>query len=129
MPPQISEAAYIAPSQQRYMRACMICSIVRTFSQFKAYGCPNCETIIDFAGSEDTINECTSSVFEGLITVADTQRSWVARYQRIEGYVPGVYATQVEGVLPEDVLIQLENAGVRYIPRDGSVSEALPNEG
>ena len=50
-----------------------------------------------------------------MITVADTTKSWVARYQRLEGYVPGVYAVQVEGVLPEDVLSAMENAGVNYV--------------
>ncbi|KAF2016614.1 transcription initiation Spt4 [Aaosphaeria arxii CBS 175.79] len=121
--------AYIPPSQQRNMRACMVCSIVRTNAQFLQSGCPNCEPFLELTGNPDAIADCTSQVFEGLLTVSDTSRSWVARYQRLEGYVPGVYAIQVEGVLPDDIVVAAENAGVHYIPRDGSVSEALPTDG
>lgn len=121
--------AYIAPSQQRNMRACMVCSIVRTSQQFLNSGCPNCESFLELTGNGDAIQDCTSQVFDGLLTVSNTSKSWVARYQRLEGYVPGVYAIQVEGILPEDVVVAAENAGVHYIPRDGSVSEALPTEG
>ncbi|ORY10585.1 Spt4/RpoE2 zinc finger-domain-containing protein [Clohesyomyces aquaticus] len=121
--------AYIPPNQHRHMRACMVCSIVRTFQQFMQSGCPNCESFLELTGNSDAISDCTSQVFDGLLTVSNTEKSWVARYQRLEGYVPGVYAIQVEGILPEDAVVAAENAGVHYIPRDGSVSEALPTEG
>jgi transcription elongation factor SPT4 len=121
----IQGGASIPPNQQRNMRACMVCSIVRTQQQFTTQGCPNCEDILELAGNPEQVNDCTSQVFEGLISVADTNRSWVARYQRLEGYVPGVYATQVEGILPEDILVAVENAGINYVPRDGSEQEML----
>jgi transcription elongation factor SPT4 len=121
----IQGGAFIPVNQQRNMRACMVCSIVRTQHQFMTQGCPNCEEILELANNSEQINDCTSQVFEGLISVADTNRSWVARYQRLEGYVPGVYATQVEGILPEDVLVAVENAGINYVPRDGSEQEML----
>jgi transcription elongation factor SPT4 len=120
---------YIPTSQARHMRACMVCSIVRTYTAFLQSGCPNCDGFLELTGNGDAIQDCTSQVFEGLLTVSNTSRSWVARYQRLEGYVPGVYAVQVEGILPEDAVVAAEQAGVHYIPRDGSVSEALPNEG
>ncbi|KAF2182708.1 transcription initiation Spt4 [Zopfia rhizophila CBS 207.26] len=122
--------SFIPTSQQRYMRACMVCSIVRTYNQFKTSGCPNCESFLELTSNDEAIQECTSQVFEGLLTVSDTKRSWVARHQRLEGYVPGVYAVQVEGILPDEVVVAAENAGVHYIPRDGSnsVSEALPTD-
>jgi transcription elongation factor SPT4 len=121
----VQGGAFIPTNQQRNMRACMVCSIVRTQHQFMTQGCPNCEEILELANNSEQINDCTSQVFEGLISVADTNRSWVARYQRLEGYVPGVYATQVEGILPEDVLVAVENAGINYVPRDGSEQEML----
>ncbi|RYN37928.1 hypothetical protein AA0112_g4337 [Alternaria arborescens] len=124
----IQGGAYIAPGQQRNMRACMVCSIVRTQNQFLTQGCPNCEEILELAGNPEQINDCTSQVFEGLITVADTSRSWVARYQRLEGYKPGVYATQVEGILPDDVIGLVESAGINYVPRDGSEQDMLPKD-
>jgi transcription elongation factor SPT4 len=119
---------FIPTNQHRHMRACMICSVVKTMTQFKNMGCPNCESFLQLRGSEESILECTSQVFEGLITVSDTSKSWVARWQRLEGYVPGVYAVQVEGVLPDEVITAAEESGVHYIPRDGSVNEALPTE-
>ena len=124
----MSGGSYIAPNQQRHMRACMVCSVVRTEQQFKQNGCPNCEAFLELAGNIEAIQECTSQVFEGLLTVSDTSRSWVARSQRLEGYVPGVYAVQVEGVLPEEAIAAAENAGVHYMPRDGTVNEALPTD-
>lgn len=85
--------------------------------------------------------ECTSQVFEGLITLADPGTSWVARWQRLDGYVPGTYAVKVQGSvrytpgtellylcdwdhrtdwwclqLPQDILGALEDRGVKYIP-------------
>jgi transcription elongation factor SPT4 len=120
--------AYIPPNQQRNMRACMVCSIVRTQQQFLTQGCPNCEEFLELTGNPEQINDCTSQVFEGLITVADTSKSWVARYQRLEGYQPGVYACQVEGILPDDIIGLIESAGINYVPRDGSEQEMLPKD-
>src|SRR5436189_6215228 len=60
-------------------------------------GCPNCDHILNLRGNSDAIQECTSQVFEGLITIADEQASWVARWQRLDGYVNGTYAVKVTG--------------------------------
>ncbi|KAF3000897.1 hypothetical protein E8E13_008089 [Curvularia kusanoi] len=125
----IPGGAFVPPNQQqRNLRACMVCSIVRTEAQFKNGGCPNCEDFLELANNSNNIEDCTSSVFEGCITVADTSRSWVARFQRLEGYVAGVYATQVEGILPEEIVSAVEAAGIHYIPRDGSEDQMLPKD-
>lgn len=50
--------------------------------------------------------------------------SWVAKWQRIETYVAGMYAVQVLGHLPGEIIGILEDAGVRYVPRDGSDPDA-----
>ncbi|ERT02359.1 transcription elongation factor SPT4 [Sporothrix schenckii 1099-18] len=116
---------YVAPGQQRYLRACMVCSIVMTFQRFREEGCPNCEEFLHLAGSPEQIDTCTSQVFEGLITLANPNKSWVARWQRLDGYVRGVYAIKVSGQLPDDVRAQLEDEHrIQYIPRDGSAAEA-----
>jgi len=70
----------------------------------------------------EAIIDCTSQVFEGLITLADPSKSWVAKWQRLDGYVRGVYATKVSGQLPDEVVGALEGR-IRYIPRDGSAIE------
>ncbi|KAL1654964.1 transcription elongation factor spt4 [Didymella pomorum] len=128
MTTMIPGGAFVPPNQQRNLRACMVCSIVRTYTQFMNGGCPNCEEILELAGNSENVNDCTSQVFEGLITVADTSKSWVARYQRLEGYVAGVYATQVEGILPEEIISAIEAAGINYVPRDGSEDQMIPKD-
>ena len=107
---------FVPPSQQKHLRACMICSVVQLPARFMHEGCPNCESFLNLSGSDDRIRECTSQIYEGLITLNDPAKSWVAKWQRLTNYVPGTYATKVVGVLPEDVLQDIEDAGVRYIP-------------
>lgn len=96
--------SFVPGSQQRHLRACMVCSIVQIQQRFIREGCPNCESFLGLQNHPDSVQECTSQVFEGLITLADPKRSWVARWQRLEGYVPGVYAVKVVGQVREDLL-------------------------
>lgn len=103
-------------------------------------GCPNCENTLQLRGNTDAIQECTSQVFEGLIAVRDPTASWVARWQRLDNYVPGTYATKVTGSvgisswlllpitrsllanylgclqLPDYIIGSLEDAGIKYVP-------------
>ncbi|KAK4697320.1 transcription elongation factor SPT4, partial [Lecanoromycetidae sp. Uapishka_2] len=116
-------SAFVPGNQQRYLRACMVCSIVQTHARFLRDGCPNCESFLGLANSSDTIGDCTSQVFEGLVTLADPSTSWVARWQRLEGCVPGVYAVKVVGTLPDEAKQAAEDAGARYIPRDGTADD------
>lgn len=85
----------------RSLRACMVCSIVQPAAKFTRDGCPNCEDFLELRGNQDGIADCTSSVFEGLMTMAEPERSWVAKWQRLQGYVPGTYAVKVVGVVGE----------------------------
>lgn len=70
-------------------------------------------------GETDRVMECTSTNFNGTLAVMDTKASWVSRWQRLDGYVPGVYAVQVIGTLPDDIIENVRAAGMRYVPRDG----------
>ncbi|KAJ6130610.1 hypothetical protein N7512_003390 [Penicillium capsulatum] len=117
---------YAASNQQRHLRACMVCSVVQTQTKFVRDGCPNCENVLQLRGSMDAIQECTSQVFEGLISVRDPAASWVARWQRLDNYVPGTYATKVSGSLPEEIISTLEESGIKYVPRDGSTGDEEP---
>ena len=69
------------------------------YQQFRHQGCPNCESFLQLANNEDAIQDCTSQVFEGVITLANPERSWVAKWQRLDKYVPGNYAVKVVGVV------------------------------
>jgi transcription elongation factor SPT4 len=72
----------------------------------------------------DSIIDCTSQVFEGVITLADPSKSWVAKWQRLDTYVKGVYAIKVSGILPDEIVAQMEEEfKVRYVPRDGRETE------
>jgi len=103
----------------------MVCSIVKTTAKFREEGCPNCEEFLRLQGAPEQIEACTSQVFEGVISLGNPSKSWVAKYQRLDGYVPGVYATKVSGQLPEEVRTVLEEEyRIQYIPRDGSYTEA-----
>ncbi|RVX68340.1 Transcription elongation factor spt4 [Exophiala mesophila] len=107
----------------RNARACMVCSLVQPYNDFFKQGCPNCESILTLKNSQDAISECTSQVFEGLISLGEPKQSWVAKWQRLTEYVPGIYATKVVGQLPREILESLEDNGIKYIPRDGSSLE------
>jgi len=69
-------------------------------------------------GSPDRISVCTTTYYDGVIAVIDPESSWVARWQRISKYVPGMYAVRVKGRIPEDVETELESRGIKYRPRD-----------
>jgi transcription elongation factor SPT4 len=85
--------------------------------RFRDEGCPNCEEFLHLQGSTDQIESCTSQVFEGLISLANPSKSWVAKWQRLDGYVKGVYATKVSGQLPDDVRSAIEEEyRIQYIP-------------
>lgn len=83
----------------RGLRACLVCSFVQAANKWNKSGCPNCEDFLELRNSSDAIGDCTSEVFEGLVTVNDTSTGWVSRWLRIQGYVPGVYATKVNGLV------------------------------
>lgn len=113
-----------APEKPRNLRACLLCSIVLPYNDFHRSGCPNCEELLTLRLSHDNIQELTSQVFEGLITLHDPQTSWVAKWQRLDNYKPGIYATKVVGRLPSDIVDGLEEQNVKYVPRDGSANGA-----
>lgn len=81
----------------RSYRACMVCAIVQPGGKFSSQGCPNCEDVLELRGNSDAIQDCTSQVYEGLITLAEPQSSWVAKWQGFSNYVPGIYAVKVVG--------------------------------
>lgn len=55
----------VIPHDLRQLRACMICSLVKTHQQFLENGCENCDEFIELAGDTEKISQCTSPSFEG----------------------------------------------------------------
>jgi transcription elongation factor SPT4 len=89
-------------SVPRGLRACLVCAFVQASAKFHKGGCPNCEEFLEMRNSSDTVSDCTSEVFEGLVTVNDTNTGWVSKWLRIQGYVPGVYAVKINGLVSWD---------------------------
>jgi transcription elongation factor SPT4 len=52
-----------------------------------------------------------------VITLANPTKSWIAKYQRLDSYVPGMYAIKVSGQLPDEIRSTLEDEyRIQYIP-------------
>ena len=76
-----SESSRVLPKRMAQLRACMICSLVKSQSQFVNDGCDNC-TFLSFR--EGKVKDYTSSSFEGLIALINPQQSWVAKWQKLD---------------------------------------------
>uniref|UniRef100_A0A8P4G0Q0 SPT4 homolog, DSIF elongation factor subunit n=3 Tax=Percomorphaceae TaxID=1489872 RepID=A0A8P4G0Q0_DICLA len=92
-----------------------------TIDQFEYDGCDNCESYLQMKGNREMVYECTSSSFDGVIAMMSPEDSWVAKWQRIGNFKPGVYAVSVTGRLPPGVVRELKSRGVIYKSRDTAV--------
>mmetsp|Transcript_5530 Transcript_5530/g.15439 ORF Transcript_5530/g.15439 Transcript_5530/m.15439 type:complete len:128 (-) Transcript_5530:249-632(-) len=93
------------------LRACLKCTLLKTFHQFIDEGCDNCEDQLEFAGSQDRVEQCTTTDYVGQVAVINPQSSWVAKWQRLQDFKPGYYAIHVTGELPEEIAEKLRDAG------------------
>jgi len=108
------------PKDLRNLRACLLCSLVKTIEQFEFDGCDNCEEYLHMKGNRDVVYDCTSSNFDGMISMISPDDSWVAKWQRIERFARGCYAVSVTGKLPPGIVRDLRSRGIEYRPRDTS---------
>ena len=80
--------------QLRKGRACMRCKLVKSVEQWE-YGCENCSDLTETT-TDDKIYHCTTSNFQGIVSVVNPKQSWVAKLLQIQqDCVPGVYAMKV----------------------------------
>lgn len=117
------------PKDLRHLRACLLCSLVKTIDQFEYDGCDNCEAYLQMKGNREMVYECTSSSFDGVIAMMSPEDSWVAKWQRIGNFKPGVYAVTVTGRLPPGMLgYNVLNSMVRLVfqPRASVSSVVIP---
>ncbi|XP_028136921.1 transcription elongation factor SPT4-A-like [Diabrotica virgifera virgifera] len=110
----------IIPDNLQDLRACLVCSLIKTIHQFKKDGCNNCETFLKLKNNTDNIYDCTSSNFKGTVCMMNSKDSWVCKWQRIQEFSPGMYAISVCGRLPKAVIRDMRNRGVSYKNRDTS---------
>nr|SVE70854.1 EOG090X0NWO [Daphnia similis]SVE71485.1 EOG090X0NWO [Daphnia similis]SVE72118.1 EOG090X0NWO [Daphnia similis]SVE72744.1 EOG090X0NWO [Daphnia similis] len=110
----------IVPKDLRNNRACLVCSLIKTFEQFEFDGCDNCDEFLRMKNNKDNIYDCTSTNFDGMVALMSPEDSWVAKWQRINRKVKGVYAISVSGRLPETFIRELKSRGITYRSRDTS---------
>ncbi|XP_045109706.1 transcription elongation factor SPT4-A-like [Portunus trituberculatus] len=106
------------PKDLRNLRACLVCSLVKTVEMFETDGCDNCDEFLRMKGNRDNVFDCTSSNFDGFIALMSPKDSWVARWQRINKCVQGIYAISITGRLPYNVVKEMKTRGFRYRTRD-----------
>ncbi len=108
----------MAEISSKKSRACLNCSIVLPTEEFRTKGCPNCPFLN--VNKNKNIGYTTSPSFKGAVFMINPRRSWVAKWQRIGNYVPGMYAMTVEGVLSDKYIEDIERDGRIYINRANS---------
>ncbi|KAM0673170.1 Transcription elongation factor SPT4 [Gurleya vavrai] len=101
------------------LKACLNCCFLQTSQQFKKSGCPNC-LFFNTRSKSDNSNYTTSDSYKGLIGLVKPQRSWVAKWLRMNENVSGLYAMNVDGILPDEFINRVEENGKIYYPRDKS---------
>ncbi|CAB3403069.1 unnamed protein product [Caenorhabditis bovis] len=104
------------PRDLRNLRACLLCSLIKSVDQFENYGCDNCESVLHLKGDEEKVYDCTSSNFDGMIAAMHNEESWVCKWQKIHRKAKGMYAISVSGSLPSSVISDLKSMGIRYKP-------------
>nr|XP_025750211.1 transcription elongation factor SPT4-A-like [Callorhinus ursinus] len=118
------------PKDLRHLRACLLCSLVKTIAQFGAPGwltqfeydgCDNCDAYLQMKGTREMVYDCTGSSFDGIIAMMSPEDSWVSKWQRVSNFKPGVYAVSVTGRLPQGIVRELKSRGVAYKSRDTAI--------
>ena len=61
---QLTMSVDTVPKSMKQLRACLVCSLVKTFDQFESDGCDNCESVLHLKRNRDNVYDCTSSNFE-----------------------------------------------------------------
>eukprot|EP00904_Undaria_pinnatifida_P003551 jgi/Undpi1/13197/HiC_scaffold_8.g02859.m1 len=101
------------PTGTKGLRACKRCSLVKGNDQFVNNGCENCQ-FLQMESDQARVQDCTTTYFTGLIAMIDPETSWVGKWQRISGCRPGMYAIEVVGELPTEVLEFLEEKRIPF---------------
>ncbi|KAK2556128.1 Transcription elongation factor SPT4 [Acropora cervicornis] len=89
------------PKELRNLRACLLCSLVKTMDQFEYDGCENCEKFLRLKNNKENILTCTNTLARGC------------------------YAISVSGKLPGHVVRDLKARGMSYKSRDRTNHSSL----
>ena len=84
----------------------MPCKLLKTENQFYELGCENCE-YLNMRGDRDQVRTCTTTNFEGIISIVDPSDSWAFKWLRFpRKNMPGCYAMQMNEPLPAAVEVR-----------------------
>ncbi|XP_075251387.1 transcription elongation factor SPT4-A-like [Convolutriloba macropyga] len=108
------------PHEIRKLRACLLCSLIKSEDQFEMDGCDNCDEFLHMRNNIENVHDFTSSSFEGMIALMSPEESWVGKWQRVDKCVQGMYAISVAGHLPRHMVQELKSHGIVYRSRDTS---------
>ncbi|XP_056637200.1 transcription elongation factor SPT4 [Diorhabda carinulata] len=108
------------PKNLKGLRACLVCSLIKSADQFEDEGCDNCDEFLRIKHNTENLYDCTSTNFDGMISLMSPDDSWVAKWQRINRFCPGVYAISVSGRLPNSIIREMKSRGIVYKSRDTS---------
>jgi len=117
----MSEDSFRIPHDLRGLRACLVCSLIKSANMFEEDGCDNCEDFMSMKGNRERVYQCTSNNYEGMIGLMQPEESWVAKWQRLGHFVKGMYAVSVTGTLPRSIQRELAQNGKAYRSRDVSL--------
>ena len=101
----------VVPSDLKKLRACLRCYLVKTESQFLGDGCENC-AFLRLDEDREKVYQCTTSSFQGVVSMITSQDSWVARWLKQGSLYPGCYALQTQGTLPPHIQRSLQERGI-----------------
>lgn len=109
------------PQSTRHLRACLVCSMVKSFDQFEVDGCENCDDFLQLKNNKEHIYNYTSNNFDGLTALMKPEESWAGKWLRINSFTPGMYAISVSGRLPPEIIREVKaHLGSNYKSRDRS---------
>ncbi|XP_044745493.1 transcription elongation factor SPT4-like isoform X3 [Coccinella septempunctata] len=108
------------PVDLRRLRACLACSLIKSFEQFLRDGCDNCEEFLRMRKDSDNVYLYTSKSFTGMAAMMQPSESWVGKWLRIGVCCPGMYALSVAGSLPREKMRQMRRLGLFCGNRDRS---------
>ena len=57
------------PHEIRKLRACLLCSLIKSEDQFEMDGCDNCDEFLHMRNNIENVHDFTSSSFEGMIAL------------------------------------------------------------
>ena len=83
------------------LRACLVCSLIKSFYLFERDGCDNCEGFLNMKNNRRNVYKCTSSNFDGVTAYTGPGNNCLAKWNGIQQFCKGIYAISVSGEIPD----------------------------